>query len=248
MKNCIYFVEKPEFSLSPAAEASGPASAAARRPPESALLVRGYGFTPEGFWRPQPLPAGAAGLLLDDRFLPNRQGQELCLQALSAWDGLILLDLERRPGPGTAALAEALARLGRPERIVLPPAWARLPHGALLLGPSEHGLALPDPVARRPGVWPPYAEAQAGGTGGTLPCLLDSPPLRHRAFPGGPWESWEGPLPEAGFPCPGPGCLHRRLPDGSVLLWDTKRTLAARCRAAGSPCLVFREDWDALPN
>ena len=131
MKNCIYFVEKPEFSRNPAAEASGPASAAARRPPESALLVRGYGFTPEGFWRPQPLPAGAAGLLLDDRFLPNRQGRELCLQALSAWDGLILLDLERRPGPGTAALAEALARLGRPERIVLPPAWAKLPHGFL---------------------------------------------------------------------------------------------------------------------
>ena len=230
MKTCIYFVEKPGF----------PASAP-ELPPGAARLVRGWGFTPEGRWRPLPLPTGAAGLLLDDRFPPSDRGAAEALRALDAWEGLILLDLERPPGPGTAALAELIRQLAG-HRPVLPPAWADLPHAAVLIGPRIGGdfpRWLAQQRRRDPAV------------------VLDALPLRHAAQPrsgtqaalsppGTGWRPRAGPLPGSGFPCPGAGCLHRRLPDGSVLLWDTRETLTQRCRAAGVPCLVFREDWERL--
>lgn len=226
METCIYFVEKPEFLQ------SGRDRHAASRPSGARLLLRGAGFTAAGHWRaPPPLPA--AGLIVDDRFLPDRRGAAAALRALGDWPGLIVLDLERRPGPSTAVLGDTLARLPGPERIVLPPVWDFLPHGALLMGPRTAGLPLPQL---------PESPREA------LPCLADGPPLRHLARPGGPWVCWAGPLPEKGLPCPGPGCLQSRLPDGAVLLWDTKKTLTARCRAAGVPWIVFREDWDALPD
>ncbi|MBQ1679138.1 MAG: hypothetical protein II062_06385 [Oscillospiraceae bacterium] len=230
MKTCIYFVEKPGF----------PASAA-ELPPGAERLVRGWGFTPEGRWRPLPLPAGAAGLLLDDRFPPSDRGAAEALRALDAWEGLILLDLERPPGPGTAALAELIRQLAG-HGPVLPSAWAALPHGAVLIGP------------RIGGDFPRWLAQQRRHCPAVV---LDALPLRHAAQPrsgaraalsppGTGWRPWTGPLPGSGFPCPGAGCLHRRLPDGSVLLWDTKETLTQRCRAAGVPCLVFREDWERL--
>lgn len=234
MKTCIYFVEKPGAPDLPPRSAAEAAQKAER-------LVRGYGFTPKGRWRPLPLPAGAAGLLLDDRFPPSRQGLETALRTLAAWDGLILLDLERPPGPGTGTLAELIRQLdGR--GAILPSAWAAQPHGAVLIGPqSGGGFARWLEEQRRR-----YANV-----------VLDALPLRYSAQPrsgaqaalpppGAGWRLWTGPLPGAGFPCPGAGCLQRRLADGSVLLWDTKETLAARCRKAGVPCLVFREDWEQL--
>ncbi|MBR6120650.1 MAG: hypothetical protein IKQ04_10075 [Oscillospiraceae bacterium] len=227
METCIYFVEKPEFL-----SREGPRPPVS--PPEGArLLLRGGGFTAAGRWRaPAPQP-GAAGLILDDRFLPDRRGAAAALRALEDWPGLLVLDLERRPGPAAAELTELLARLPGPERIALPPVWDSLPHGALLLGPRRDALPLPGlPRARE----------------NALPCLADGPPLRHLARPGGAWRYWAGALPEAGLPCPGAGCLQRRLPDGSVLLWDTKKTLTARCRAAGVCWILFREDWDPLPE
>ena len=227
METCIYFVEKTAFLQ------SGAARYADSRPVGVRLLLRGGGFTAAGHWRAPPLLPEAAGLIVDDRWLPDRQGAAAALRALEAWPGLIVLDLERRPGAAATTLEALLARLPEPERIVLPPVWEALPHGALLIGPRNSGLPLP-------GL--PEAGMKA------LPCLADGPPLRHSARPGRPWAYWAGALPEAGLPCPGPGCLQKRLPDGAVLLWDTKKTLSARCRAAGVPWIVFREDWDALPD
>ena len=225
METCIYFVEKPEFLRSDGGEA------AASRPRGARLLLRGGGFTPAGGWRaPPPLPE-AAGLILDDRFLPDRQGAAAALRALENRAGLLVLDLEREPGPESAGLEALLARLPGPERVVVPEPWVHLPHGALLAAPQRRGLPLPCLTGKE-----------------DAPRLADGPPLRHRARPGGVWTLWTGPLPETGFPCPGPGCLQRRLPDGSVLLWDSKQTLCARCRAAGVPWVLFREDWDRLPQ
>ena len=223
MKNCIYFAERAEFSR---AGGEGPG----RELPAGALrLAVGYGFTAEGGWRRLPLPADGTALALDDRWLPDRRGLAAAAAALASWTGPILLDLERPPSPAAARLIDALAG----KALTVPAAYAALPHAAVLTGPWRGVGALRpwlEPALRRYGVlW------------------LDALPLRCRQRPGRPREPWSGPLPREGFPCQGPGCLHRRLRDGSVLFWDTKETLAARCAAAGVPCIVFRSDWEALP-
>ena len=220
MKTCIYFVEKPGF---PASASYGP--------PGAERLVRGYGFTPDGSWRPLALPAHAAGLLIDDRFLPSRPGLDAALRSLADWKGMILLDLERLPGQGSDALTELIRRLAGREP-VLPAAWASLPHGAVLAGPRQNRADFMG--------WLAGQKCRYGSV------VLDALPLRCFAPPGQGWQPWTESLPLTGFPCLGVGCLHCRLADGSVLLWDTKETLTERCRSAGVPCLVFREDWERL--
>ena len=195
---------------------------------ETGLLAAGFGFRQDGAWRGgTPLPE-AAGLLVDDRFPPSLRGAEAAAGALRGYGGVIVLDFERPPGPG----AERLARLLAGQRVVTPPGLAALPHAAVLAGPWRGG-----PFDR-------WLEAQQARYGALV---LDGLPLLVRGRPGQPWTPWTGPPPAAGFPCPGAGCLHRRLADGSVLLWDTKATLAARCRAAGVAVIVFAADWEALP-
>lgn len=199
--------------------------------PGGAELVPGYGFTAAGLWRgvalPRPGP-GTAGLMADDRNVPSVRGAEAAAAALGDWTGLVVLDFERPPGPGAVRLVRALAG----KRLVVPPALAALPHEAVLAGPwSGTGS-----FSR----WLAALKERYGAL------VLDGAPLRSRTCPGGVPEPWTGPLPEGGFPCPGAGCLHRRLADGSVLLWDTKETLAARSKAAGVPVIVFMQDWEAL--
>lgn len=210
MKTCVYFAESMELS-------SGPTH-----------LALGYGFHPTGLWRNLPLPAGAAGLVVDDRFAPDRRGAAAARQALSAWEGLVIFDFERPRQPLLAELITALA--GR--EVVLPPAWAGLPHGAVLIGPWRGG-----------GSFANWLQAQRRRYGRVV---LDGAPLRHRAVPGRSWTPWSGSLPARGFSCPGPGCLHCRRSDGSVLFWDTRQTLMARLEAADVPSIVFRSDWDVL--
>ena len=122
--------------------------------------------------------------------------------------------------------------------------------GALALGDIGHHF--PDTsdefagidskiLLRRVMAFPRWLEAQRNCYGRVI---LDAAPLRAAAAPGGPRRFWEGPPPERGFLCPGLGCLHRRLEDGTVLFWDTAQTLSARLAAAEVPAVVFRADWD----
>ena len=170
-------------------------------------------------------PLRAAGLIVDDRFLPDRRGLAAARQALGGWRGLLIFDFERPPSPLAAELVRALSGARR----VLPPAWAELPHAAVLVGPWPGRPAFPR--------WLEARRARYGEV------ILDAAPLRAVAAPGGPWKPWPAPLPDEGFPCPALGCLHRRLPDGRLLFWDTKETLRTRLRSAGVPAIVFSADW-----
>ena len=166
--------------------------------------------------------------MVDDRFLPDRRGAEAARRALGRWKGLVICDFEGAPSPLLSELVKALAGA----RVVLPPAWAALPHAAVLVGPWTGEL----PFSR----WLENQRARYGEI------VLDGLPLRAAAAPGGPREPWPGSLPAMGFPCPGLGSLHRRLPDGRVLFWDTRETVKARICAAGIPVIVFSEDWERL--
>ncbi len=196
--------------------------------PGGTALIPGFGFTEGGLWRARPIPAGAAGLIVDDRFPPDRRGLAAARQALAERTELLIFDFER---PLSPLLAELLQALGG-KRTVLPPAWAALPHAAVLVGPwtGEHPF-------------PRWLEAQRNCYGRVI---LDAAPLRAAAAPGGPRRVWEGPPPERGFPCPGLGCLHRRLEDGTLLFWDTQQTLSARLAGLDVPVIVFRADWESL--
>ena len=196
--------------------------------PHGPRIAPNYGFRPDGAWRGQSLPEGCAGLLLDDRFPPSRRGLEAAAEALAHWTGLIVLDFEKPLRPETEALAARLAG----ERLVCPPCLAALPHAALLAAPGWGG----DYMRRVEALRARYGEL-----------LLDGAPLRHRVRPGGARTPWERALPAEGFPCSGALCLHRRLEDGSLLFWDTKETLTARCWAAGVSVIVFEADWNSLP-
>ena len=198
-------------------------------PPDSPLFLRNYGFRSDGSWRDTPLPDGAAGLVVDDRFLPNPSGLSRALKALSAWEGLLLLDFERPPAPPLIRLTEELA--GHP--LIVPPSYAFRPHRAVLVGPWAGYGSFRIWLDRQQSSW------------GHL--VLDGAPIRLLARPGqGCPTHWKAPLPRDGFFCPGAGCLHRRLEDGSILFWDTAQTLTDRCHAAGVPSLIFPEDWAAL--
>ena len=211
MRKCVYFVKQ------------------CKNDPPGPRLAAGYGFQRDGAWRQIPLPEDAEGLLLDDRFAPSRQGLEAAAAALAAWEGFLVLDFERPPGPWAGALAARLPA----RRLICPPELAELPHAAVLVGPWLGGGSF----AR----WLETLRRRWGAL------LLDGAHLRRRLRPGCPGADWEGPLPDSGFPCPAALCLHRRLPDGSLLLWDTKETLTARHGAAGVPVVLFQSDWNALP-
>lgn len=210
MKNCIYFVEN--------------SSGGGRRP----ALRPGFGFREDGSWRGRPLPAEADGVLVDDRYLPDRRGLETALRILGDWRGPIVLDLERPFSPLLGRLVQALSGADA----VVPPAYAGLSNAPVLVGPWPGGGSF--------AAWMDRQRARYGAA------VLDAAPLYCRAVPGGPWEGRTGPVPERGFPCPGAGCLHRRDRDGALWFWDTQETLAARCAAAGVPCIVFAADWEAL--
>ena len=193
-------------------------------------LSVGHGFTAEGLWRNKPLPTDRAGLVIDDRFLPNRSGMLAALRALEAWNGIVVLDLER---PRCALLAELVKSLPD-KRLVLMPSYADLPHTAVLVGPwrGERGFSR----------WLSIQRERFDHV------VLDAVPLRIQVRPGGFRGPWTKLLPERGYPCFGLDCLHCRLPDGSILFWDTRQTLRARLEKAGIPVILFRTDWDAIPD
>ena len=199
-------------------------------PEAGASLKTGYGFTPEGFWRDRSLPTEEAGILIDDRFLPCKAGLAAARRALEDWHGLVVLDFER---PRIASLAE-LARGLADKNPVLSPAYGDLPHGAILVGPWQG--------ERDFFRWLSCQQKRFGEI------VLDACPLRTRCCPGGRGSPWTGALPQRSHPCAGLGCLHCRLPDGSILFWDTKQTLTARLERTNVPLILFRSDWDLLPD
>ena len=189
-----------------------------------------YGFTAEGLWRNKPLPPKETGILIDDRFLPNRFGILEALRALEAWNGIVILDFER-PHEG---LLSNFAKSLSGKRLVLPPAYADLTCDAVLVGPWRAECDFPG--------WLSSRRERFGHV------VLDAAPLRVRCRPGGCRIPWTKPLPERGYPCPSLGCLHLRLPDGSILFWDTEQTFLARLNKAGNPLILFLSDLDALPD
>ena len=175
-----------------------------------------------------PTGEGWAGIIIDDRFLPERRGLAAARRALEGWKGLLICDFERDPSPLSVELVRSLSGA----RVVLPPAWAALPHAAVLVGPWTGEVSFSR--------WLKDRQARYGAL------VLDGLPLRAAADPGGSWEPWTRPLPGHGFPCSGLGCLHRRLPDGRIVFWDTQKTLLERIKTAGVPVIVFSEDWEQL--
>lgn len=212
MKTCIYFAEN------------------LRNCREAASFVPGFGFSADGLWRSVPLPSRADGILIDDRRLPNRLGLAAAIRALREFEGVIVLDFERRRVPALAELTNGL----RGKRLVIPPAYADLPHEAILIGPwqGESGLSH----------WLSCQREKYGSV------MLDALPLCLQCYPGGRRKQWRHAVPESGFFNPALSCLHRRLCDGSILLWDTRQTLHARLEQACVPAILFRSDWEALPE
>ncbi len=212
MKKCVYFAENQKI------------------PDGGSSLKTGYGFSPDGAWRSQALPTDAIGLLIDDRFLPNKAGLAAACRALEDWRGLIILDFERGRVGSLAELVRSLSG----KRLVLSPAYADCARQAVLVGPWQGGM---DFIS-----WLAIQRKQFGEI------VLDAAPLRLQCVPGGRRSAWAGTLPGPGYPCAGLGCVHFRLGDGSILFWDTKQTLAARLEKAGVPLILFRADWNSLPE
>ena len=199
-------------------------------PDEGVNLVPGYGFTPDGHWRDRFLPGEESGLILDDRSLPNQSGIALAYRALEAWRGLLVLDFER---PVSVLLSELVNALSG-KRLILPPAYAGHPHEAVLIGPWQGDSSFAQWIINR--------KKRFGMV------VLDAAPLCVQCFPGGQRRPWNKALPDVGYPCSALGCLHRRLPDGSILFWDSRQTLSARLDAADVPRIQFRVDWETLPD
>ena len=211
MKKCLYFAENQFFSDT------------------STSLWVGYGFHSDGMWRKTPIPFEKSGLMIDDRFLPNRVGLTEAIHTLSDWQGLIVLDFER---PYSAILADFVFLLAG-KRLILPPTYSNAQHEAVIVGPWQGDIGFSD--------WLSIQKEKYGKI------VLDGFPLRVQCSPGGHRLPWNGPLPNPGFPCIGLGCIHRRLSDGSFLYWDTMQTLAARLEAADVPFILFCSDLEALP-
>ena len=189
-------------------------------------VAPGYGFTPQGRWRPLPLPRGAA-LALDDRFLPGPEGLREALDALRAWQGGILCDFERPRAPALARLLEALA--GRDAAV--PPGYADLPHSRVLVGPYLPGRSFSRWLAdkrRRYGQLVLDAEPIAARI------RFGQAAAAERPEPGGP-----------GLPCPGAICRCAGFA-GGFDFWDTRKSLQARCAAADCPAIVFDAAWAEL--
>lgn len=212
MKKCVYFAENQ------------------KNQDEGMILNPGYGFTANGSWRDRALPAKGEGLILDDRYLPSRNGIADAFRVLKAWNGLIVLDFER---PCAVLLSELIHGLSG-KTVVLPPAYGRLPHEAVLLGPW---------LGERP-----FSQWLLAGKNRYGDVVLDAFPLRIQCFPGGHRRLWNRALPDVGYYCPGLGCFHRRLPDGSILFWDSRKTLLDRLVGVTVPRILFNADWDALPE
>ena len=217
MKTCVYFADILEPPLEDPL-----------LPGLGGWFALGWGFTPEGRWRPRPLPAGAAGLVVDDRHLPSPAGLREAERALARWEGAVILDLERPGSPLLVRLAEILGD----RDLVLPPHYAACPHSRILAGPWTGEGDFPRWLARQ--------EARYG------PLVLDGAPVSRLLAPGRPGVPWTGPLPEGGFPDPAGGCLHRRRGDGSLLLWDSPGTLARRLKGLEVPVLLLREEWAGI--
>ena len=193
-------------------------------------LSVGHGFTAEGLWRNKPLPTEGAGILMDDRFPPIRSGMLSALRTLEAWDGIVVLDFERQRSGLLPELVKALSG----KRLILPPSYADLSHSSVLVGPWQGACEFTR--------WLAVQRERFGHV------VLDAAPLRVQCRPGGFRRPWTNLLPEGGYPCFGLGCLHCRLPDGSILFWDTVQSFRARLNMADIPFILFRSDLDTLPD
>ncbi len=209
MKTCIYFAGNSELSV------TGP------------TLALGWGFTEAGLRQPG-FPPGCAGVVLDDRRLPDRGLLDRAEAALRAAGGTLVCDFERPPDPVLEALLTRLRDL----ELVVPAAYAGLPHAAVLTEPYRPGQSF-----RR------WLRAQQDRYGAVV---LDGSPLRHRVRPGCTPELLPDPLPETGCFSPGSGCLTARR-NGDFLFWDSRETLRRRCETAGIPVILLWQEWNALP-
>lgn len=204
MMNCIYF-----------ACWGGPETAGRPR------LATGWCFDAAG--RPVVPGAGpgkpAEGVLLDDRNPPALSSIPEAVRLLKRISGPIVCDFERPPSPAADALIRALA--GR--ELIVPEAYAHLPHTAVLVGPYRPGIGFLR--------WLDEKKSRYGRVvldGGEIACRVPVP-----ALPSGPVLSPRG----EGFPCPGAMCRYRRSGD-SLVFFDTPQTLRSRAEAAGCPVIL----------
>lgn len=213
MKNCVYFAANSEIF--------------------APRLAPGWGFDAAGGLR-RGAGGPADGVLLDDRFPPKQAAVAEMAAALRAVS-LVVCDFERAPTPALAELVRRLAAAGR--EVVVPAAWADLPHTAVVVGPYRPGVRF----AR----WLAEKRKQYGAL------VLDAAPISCFVPFGGAPESETGVTQsgEQSFSaaqerfCPGACCLCRETPKG-VVFRDTRQTLTDRCRTV--PAVVFEEAWEAL--
>lgn len=208
MRNCIYFADNSELSVS------------------EPVLLQDWGFNEAGLWRPRAVGT-AAGVIVDDRWLPSPRALDRAEEALRAVNGAVVCDFERPPEP----LMEQLLQRLPTEELVVPPSYSHLPHGAVLVGPYLPGV----PFRR----WLAAQRAKYG------PVVLDGAPIRHLVQPGCLPIVWKGPLPDSGLFNSGAVCLTCRRPEG-FLFWDDRNTLRRRCGTVEGPVILLQQEWERL--
>ena len=150
--------------------------------------------------------------------------------ALAGWNGLIIIDFERSRNNLLEELVSSLAG----KKVILPPSYGDCPHDAVLIGPWPGNCGFSK--------WLQIKRKRFGQV------VLDAAPICVQRFPGGGRVMWTKALPGSGYPCQSLGCMHRRLSDGSILFWDTRKTLSDRLEKADVPVILFQPDWNTLPE
>ncbi len=190
--------------------------------PEGLWLRSGFCFDAAGRFV-APVSAGGRGIILDDRHPPSAAGIREAAARLRDLGGVIVCDFERPPSPAAEELIRALADC----EVVVPEAYAGLPHSAVLVGPYRPGIGF-----RR---WLNEKKTRCGRV------VLDGGEIRMRVGLGGsapaPGDMSRAPGTAQDYPCSGAMCRYRRE-GGEIVFFDTEETVLARARLAQCPVIL----------
>lgn len=210
MMNSIYFADW----------GGGPAASGRPR------LATGWCFDAAGL-PVVPGPRGAGdceGIILDDRNPPAKEAAAKTARLLETIRGPVICDFERPPAAGAEAVIRALA--GR--EVVVPEAYAHLPHTAVLVGPYRPGIGFLR--------WMDEKKTRYGRV------VLDGAKIAYSVRMWGMRaDVGIGPREES-FRCPGAMCLYRRE-GAAFVFFDTEKTLLERAEAAGCPVIICNDSF-----